>query len=531
MRKIISLISLILIIANITSPVIAAGDNEESNWYFVVTAYYSPLPDQKYYYTGNYESEVRLNGHWTHWASWKEVFSWMLAAPKTYEFWTKIYLEWLWVWEVSDRWGAIVSAWNRGYKHDRIDLWVWYWDEWLARALYWWKRTIKWYIVHESQTPTLDISKIEAPDWAVEWLATNTPTIFDTSIWKESSESDIIKLQEFFKEIELYNWEINWKYNSEIIDIIFNFQIENWILKEATDPWAWYWGQLTRESFKKAYLNGEFDQEETILEDEIKNTEELEEKNIEEEIIIPMAEFNPLVFERALNYSAEHVREVQSIMKELWLYQWAINGVSKELTNPIYNYQLSKGIATSWSSPWAWQYGPITREALKNDYLEHLEKKAIEEKIKQEEEYARQEEQKRIEAEQKQKEADEKRKLELQEKYEKIKMEAIEKAVKEIEVVHKVKFWDSSEPVREFQIFLKDMWYFTAKDTWNFWEQTKLALMNFQVDYWIINSKNDLWAWEMTDDTIFMIVNIRARWYIKELIHTNPERDLVMFIQ
>jgi hypothetical protein len=29
--------------------------------YFIVTAYYSPLPNQKYYYTGNYESEIKLN--------------------------------------------------------------------------------------------------------------------------------------------------------------------------------------------------------------------------------------------------------------------------------------------------------------------------------------------------------------------------------------------------------------------------------------------------------------------------------------
>jgi hypothetical protein len=30
--------------------------------FFVVTAYYSPLPDQKYYLRGNYEDEVILNG-------------------------------------------------------------------------------------------------------------------------------------------------------------------------------------------------------------------------------------------------------------------------------------------------------------------------------------------------------------------------------------------------------------------------------------------------------------------------------------
>lgn len=29
---------------------------------YIVTAYYSPLPDQQFYLRGNYEDEVRLNG-------------------------------------------------------------------------------------------------------------------------------------------------------------------------------------------------------------------------------------------------------------------------------------------------------------------------------------------------------------------------------------------------------------------------------------------------------------------------------------
>jgi len=35
--------------------------NAKENTYFVVTAYYSPLPDQDYYITGNYEDELILN--------------------------------------------------------------------------------------------------------------------------------------------------------------------------------------------------------------------------------------------------------------------------------------------------------------------------------------------------------------------------------------------------------------------------------------------------------------------------------------
>jgi hypothetical protein len=36
-------------------------DAEEEN-YFIVTAYYSPLPDQEHYLKGNYEDEIILNG-------------------------------------------------------------------------------------------------------------------------------------------------------------------------------------------------------------------------------------------------------------------------------------------------------------------------------------------------------------------------------------------------------------------------------------------------------------------------------------
>lgn len=33
---------------------------------FVVTAYYSPLPDQARYLRGSYEADIRLNGNGTH---------------------------------------------------------------------------------------------------------------------------------------------------------------------------------------------------------------------------------------------------------------------------------------------------------------------------------------------------------------------------------------------------------------------------------------------------------------------------------
>jgi len=112
--------------------------------YFFLTAYYSPLPGQKRYTTWSYAWDVRLNWSGKRTASWKWVFEWLLAWPRNYDFWTKIEFEWLWVWVIEDRWGAIVNKWERGHEFDRIDVWMWYGDEWLERALKWWKRKVLW---------------------------------------------------------------------------------------------------------------------------------------------------------------------------------------------------------------------------------------------------------------------------------------------------------------------------------------------------------------------------------------------------
>ena len=70
---------------------------------FIVTAYYSPLPGQSFYFKGNYEAEKRLNGNGTHGASGAPVYTGMIAAPKSYDFGTQIFFEGLGVGTVSDR--------------------------------------------------------------------------------------------------------------------------------------------------------------------------------------------------------------------------------------------------------------------------------------------------------------------------------------------------------------------------------------------------------------------------------------------
>ena len=171
-----------LLIASTLLPLWVAAHHGEVEHKFVVTAYYSPLPHQENYLTWNYEREKILNGQWIRWASGKEVFSGMLAAPAKYSFGTKVYLEWLGVWSVEDRGWAIVPAWKRGYSHDRIDIWVGYGDEGLKRALSWGKRTVTWYIVAENIAPSIDYKVIASPDWATAMLTKNIDSRYNISV-------------------------------------------------------------------------------------------------------------------------------------------------------------------------------------------------------------------------------------------------------------------------------------------------------------------------------------------------------------
>lgn len=109
---------------------------------FIVTAYYSPLKGQTRYTTGTYEGDRRLNGNGTHGASGEPVQDGMIAAPKKYKFGTKIALDGLGEFTVLDRGGAIVQAGQRGYEHDRIDIWMGKGDAGLTQALRFGKRVV-----------------------------------------------------------------------------------------------------------------------------------------------------------------------------------------------------------------------------------------------------------------------------------------------------------------------------------------------------------------------------------------------------
>jgi len=61
----------------------------------------------------------------------------------------------------------------------------------------------------------------------------------------ESSSEDVKKLQNLFRELDLYNGAINWEYTS-VEKPLIDFQIQAWIVKDKEGWWAGYYWDQTR---------------------------------------------------------------------------------------------------------------------------------------------------------------------------------------------------------------------------------------------------------------------------------------------
>ena len=399
MRKI---LYILLIIGVLISFFSIETNAETNNNYFVVTAYYSPLPNQDHYsysvYTKRertFEEEKRLQWEWIAWASWKWVFSWMLAAPKNYHFGTKIYLEWLGIWEVADRWGAIVNKWVRGYGYDRIDVWMWYGDEWLKRASYWGKRTIKWSIVNKNVAVNLDYKVIPSPNWVIKTSKYMPVVKKEIDIFKKTltSVSEIKKLQEILTEMKLYSWKIDGNYKTTI-NSVYNFQLNKKVVKSEYSPWAWTYWPKTRKALKEEYewflVKKEEERLELVRIEEEKKKEEARKK----ELALKLEELKNISTFKADKkmkfiwnskfWEISHwVRELQVTLKKLGYFDNKDTAIFWKLTKEsIISYQLDKKIINSRDELWAWIIWPKTKKSLKDD----LAKKYLKEIVKKENE-------------------------------------------------------------------------------------------------------------------------------------------------
>jgi 3D (Asp-Asp-Asp) domain-containing protein len=206
---------------------------------FVVTAYYSPLPNQSFYLKGNYEAEKILNGEWTHGASGKPVFVGMIAAPKTYSFGTRIDFDGLGVGIVEDRGGAIVKAWERGYTSDRIDIWMGSWESGLRRAMVWGKRNVTGTITTDTTAPLLNFRDIDTGKINLWNYKKATTTISSAYLDADT----LARFSDLWYTVE----------GSDVRSMVIEFQKDHSIIKSSTDESAWVYGPKTKSTLTSEY--------------------------------------------------------------------------------------------------------------------------------------------------------------------------------------------------------------------------------------------------------------------------------------
>ena len=308
---------------------------------FLVTAYYSPLPNQQHYYLGSYDEDIAFNGQGIAGTDGTNVYPGMIAAPPEYPFGTRIELPDIGaVGTVHDRGGRIVAGEN-GAHH--IDLWMGAGEEGLARALEWGARKITGKIYapdHEGKpAESFNLAKFPAPASALVRIPSNPiallgiedPTYGDT-------DSAVAAIQYALQKLSYLDHEITGTFGDATRDALKLFQ------RDSGLP-----------------VNGDHADEQTRV-------ALTAHRNIAEELGIPLPGEEILLRGK----DGKAVRVLQRVLSLLGKYQGENDGVyDANVMHVVYQFQVDHDIVRSLGDPGAGMVGPQTRRALLTAWREH----------------------------------------------------------------------------------------------------------------------------------------------------------------
>lgn len=218
---------------------------------FTISAYYSPIQGQSRYVTGSYEGDIRLNGSGVNSADGTPVYPGMIAAPSSYAFGTKMNIPGIGLVAVHDRGGAIVHAGERGHSYDRLDVWMGYGDAGLNRALNWGKRNVN-VTVYGIDPSIKENVYLEGFTEAEKFIRTivEEQKIFKTDLWYGESGDKVGELQQYLTNLGYYKGTIDKYYGDEVYKAVMAFQIDQGIVDNEEEFGAGYFGPQTRSTIE-----------------------------------------------------------------------------------------------------------------------------------------------------------------------------------------------------------------------------------------------------------------------------------------
>lgn len=296
---------------------------------FVISGYYSPLPNQEHYFKGTYERDVRLNGEGVHAADGSTVYPGIAAAPSTFPFGTKMAIPGIGVVAVHDRGGAI--------KNNRIDVWMGEGEVGLQRALGWGMRTIDVtvYGLNDDVKESVNFENITLADLSKFSVVTEH---FRYDLAEEDEGYEVLELQRFLKKLGYGDIETTGYFGSETVAAVKKFQLDQQLISSDTDPAAGNFGPRSRVALELMLNNSK--------DDALKN--------------VPLPPLQK-------GSKGEAVQNLQKILSEFgFLKAEKINGIFDESTfDALYRFQIDIGAVQKRSDFGAGYYGPKTQSSLK----------------------------------------------------------------------------------------------------------------------------------------------------------------------
>jgi len=314
--------------------------------FFTVTGYYSPLPDQPFFLTGSYQSEIRLNGHGKQAADGTPVFPGMVAAPKSYEFGTKVCLPNFGCGTIHDRGGAIVKSGERRLaKHDRLDLWMGYGEAGLRRALAWGVQHIEGELFDKSAQIANTVN-FSVPLPLHELVDFPTYPHFKTNLTLGNKGDAVWSLQDALVKLGATAVISDGVYDKSLQNAVLEFQLKYFVVEDAQSLGAGRFGPKTR----------------------AKLAEVLYQHLIQQKVQEAWAEFSFEEDQARGKRNADIVKLQQILVKEELLNVRPTGFFGPLTEQALTDFQLRYGIIQSAQNTGAGKLGPQTRARL-NEFI------------------------------------------------------------------------------------------------------------------------------------------------------------------
>ncbi len=330
------------VFSSVFSPVYAVEKPHTQQ--FVVTAYYSPVPNQCCYFRGNYDEEIAFNGKGIAGADGTPVYPGMIAGPVSYSFGTVIDLPELGVGTVHDRGGRIIE-W--GEDIHRIDLWMGYGEPGLARAMAWGVRTVRGtvYPVGAENVPAekFSLENFNSDSAMLAGLPKSDPTELIRLAQFGDREYSVRILQSSLKNLGYFSETPTGQFGSVTQDALRRFQSEYGVPGDGSSV-----------SLETAAM--------------LAAASGITNKNLPE-----------LSTGLEKGATGQDVRQAQKLLRYIGYYRGRTDGVfDQHLKESITAFQITAGLVQQATDPFAGRIGPATRAAI----LKEWKVKVVEAKAK-----------------------------------------------------------------------------------------------------------------------------------------------------